>query len=114
MKTTSLEVGKRLMEAEIGVDSHFSWSWIDGEDEHPVLTEDYDPMFLVAYAPTADELGDLLPQDYATMNTGGLKPWCCFKYLSTGTGDTDGDTNAGTMADAIALMLIKIKEGEGI
>ena len=64
IKTTNKDLSCKVMEAGITLDTMFSWTWIDGEHESPILTEDYEPMFLIAPAPTACEWLEVMPQHW--------------------------------------------------
>jgi len=59
MKTASLEISKRLVEAGITLETMFSYPVIGLQE--PALTDCIDPMYITCPAPTADELGELLP-----------------------------------------------------
>jgi hypothetical protein len=104
MKTTSQEISKRLVEAGMEVNGDFGWfDFGEGVELFPVegIVERYRQGSIPA--PTACELGELLPL-YTEVRK--LQDGWVIECL-----DGDGYINGvDTMADAMGLMLIWLKE----
>jgi hypothetical protein len=120
MKTTSQEISKRLVEAGIEVDTYFSYSRridLEGYDFYLAWTDDVTPddRWEIIPAPTADELGELLPYGIGTFELKFGKdmyvPYYA-EYSDVINGSTEylNRFDADTMADAMALMLLWLKE----
>ena len=124
MKTASLEVSRKLVEAGVAIDSFWGWEYLDDDKDGKSVYEligFFDAMGSVIPAPTACELGELLPfelgegcvaieKDFAGRYSIDYIVHNEYEPSDSALPRTFPFFNHDTMADAMGLMLIWLKE----